>query len=581
MRIPLLVLASLALLATSCRSPLERQLNCIDLWIDARPDSAYVLLGRMDVSGLKRNREKALYALLLSEARDKCYIDESNDSLIRVAFDYYSSRRPDDRAMRSWYYLGVVQRNSGNVSSSIFSFLHSGELALRQKNYKYAGLSERSIAELYYDSYETMKAENHYCRAVECFELSRDTLYADYARLSWAACKSDLREFSSCDSLCGKVAKDNSDNPVLLGKVYEVQAFSSMLRTPPDATKAIDYFRKSCVYSSDYFESPRVSVIAHSFQINGSRDSADYYLNKAFEHSITAVDSAVVFFEMSEIMTLRGDYKDAKRYLEQAVHIQDSLTRVSLTQSVTTVINEQFKQDNTIQRLKAERRLFALILTVEVSAIIVVLLLFVISVTVRKIRLRNHQIKEKENQIARITAEIASYKANLEELTRDIAEARDRSRISADAVSRQITERVMLINELTRQNEKISKRTGAVQSYWDKINYLEDLVEEYGQVMEKIQLKESFFCGLEEDLNASRSDIMKIVRGCYADSFSEDDYRLLMCILIGMKPKNIAFLINMSSGVVRTRKSRLLTRIRENPSSELTIQILSLIEEVG
>ena len=54
-----------------------------------RPDSSLYLLRTLDKRHISGSLRKARYALLYSQALDKNYIDVDNDSLIRVAVDYY------------------------------------------------------------------------------------------------------------------------------------------------------------------------------------------------------------------------------------------------------------------------------------------------------------------------------------------------------------------------------------------------------------------------------------------------------------------------------------------------------------
>ena len=70
----LLVLFGCSLLL-SCHSRLEKQLSGIDELLYQYPDSALSELKRIDTLRIHRTKDMAYYALLLSAARDKCYID--------------------------------------------------------------------------------------------------------------------------------------------------------------------------------------------------------------------------------------------------------------------------------------------------------------------------------------------------------------------------------------------------------------------------------------------------------------------------------------------------------------------------
>ena len=73
--------------------------------MENHPDSAYSLLQTIDSEALRTRGGRARYALLYTQAQDKNYIDETNDSLISEAVDYY--RQTDDvrRKFLSYYYM--------------------------------------------------------------------------------------------------------------------------------------------------------------------------------------------------------------------------------------------------------------------------------------------------------------------------------------------------------------------------------------------------------------------------------------------------------------------------------------------
>ncbi|MBD5290373.1 MAG: hypothetical protein HDS26_06785, partial [Bacteroides sp.] len=70
----------LTLLVAGCGGGVDRaRLERAETLMDARPDSSLQILDSIDASRL-RGGDRALYALLLTQARDKNYLDLSNDS---------------------------------------------------------------------------------------------------------------------------------------------------------------------------------------------------------------------------------------------------------------------------------------------------------------------------------------------------------------------------------------------------------------------------------------------------------------------------------------------------------------------
>jgi tetratricopeptide repeat protein len=67
-----------------------------------RPDSSLYLLRTLDKRHISGSLRKARYALLYSQALDKNYIDVDNDSLIRVAVDYYKGHGTSHEKALRW-----------------------------------------------------------------------------------------------------------------------------------------------------------------------------------------------------------------------------------------------------------------------------------------------------------------------------------------------------------------------------------------------------------------------------------------------------------------------------------------------
>ena len=75
------------------------------------PDSAWTLLNTISSDDMEQKRNRALYALLYTQAQDKTYRDETNDSLISVAVDYYRDTDDVRHKFLSYYYKGRVHFN--------------------------------------------------------------------------------------------------------------------------------------------------------------------------------------------------------------------------------------------------------------------------------------------------------------------------------------------------------------------------------------------------------------------------------------------------------------------------------------
>ena len=122
----------LALLAALCLTACTRpaavpELNTADSLMEQRPDSALALLRRIDTLRLTSRHDRARYAMLLSMALDKNYIDLKDFHVLQPAIDYYEDHGTPTEQMRTFYYQGRIYENAGNMSKALQTYLKALE----------------------------------------------------------------------------------------------------------------------------------------------------------------------------------------------------------------------------------------------------------------------------------------------------------------------------------------------------------------------------------------------------------------------------------------------------------------------
>ena len=159
---------AILLLCTSCSS-YRTELENVESYINERPDSALAFLQSIDISSVKGKAVKNHYYLLLAQAKDKCFIDETNDSLMLCVVDYYKKRNDFNKLFRSYYYLGRIQQNDSRYSDAMYSYTEAEQL-LDYIDDDYAkGLL-----------YAQLGALNHICLDFEKALSAFETAYAYY-----------------------------------------------------------------------------------------------------------------------------------------------------------------------------------------------------------------------------------------------------------------------------------------------------------------------------------------------------------------------------------------------------------------
>jgi hypothetical protein len=91
--------------------------------MEQHPDSAMILLSTLDKDQLSGDRQKAKYALLMSIALDKNYIDTTSFDVLQPAIDYYLKKGSPDEQLRTYYYQGVIFQNKGDLDNALNSYV--------------------------------------------------------------------------------------------------------------------------------------------------------------------------------------------------------------------------------------------------------------------------------------------------------------------------------------------------------------------------------------------------------------------------------------------------------------------------
>ena len=145
----MLLLAS-CILAACTRSSPNIQLVQADSLIQKFPDSALHFLQGIQPKGLHLAADRAYYALLLTQVKDKNFIHQTEDSLIRIAVQYYDSTKNTAMQARAHYYLGCIWRNKDDHPEALKEFFKAITYSKRIFDNSLTGHIYNNIAYLYY-----------------------------------------------------------------------------------------------------------------------------------------------------------------------------------------------------------------------------------------------------------------------------------------------------------------------------------------------------------------------------------------------------------------------------------------------
>ncbi len=489
--------------------------------LSERPDSSLAILESIRFDGISCKKNRARYALLKSAAYDKNYIDICSDSLIGIAVDYFSGRPGNDKqAMGAFYYNGIVLKNAGLYEKAIVSFEKAEKIAESIGDDYHLGLINRNKSEIFNARNNIKEAIAYEKKAIHFFDRADAPLYSLYAKLNLAVCYNNDKDYHSALSVLDSI-ENSSANTYFAYKCRLLRA-EGMIAENIDLKNAIKLYLS--VPENHYFYTD-FGRLAIAYDRLGQRDSSNIMIEKAYHASRNELDSASVDFMKARIAVNREDYKAAHDLVLNASLVQDSLTRVLLTQSVNNAQRDYYREDAMLHELRSEQErknwMFIVIITLLISSLIIVTLIG------RNIK-KDEFIKEQMAQLS----------------------------VNGAALSDTIKQNAVLVSSLFNEKyfhlERLSSKYYSCSSHDEK----ERMLNEFKQQINTIKDDKLLFSDLENLLNKNCGNVMAKLRE-QVPSIKGNNIKIISLIFAGIPYDIIQILIGSQSVfALRTAKNR-------------------------
>ncbi len=351
MKNALFISALLTVLVSSCfSSGIKKKLDIAESLLQPRPDSSLAIMESIDGNDLRTREEKARYALLMSAALDKNYVEVTSDSLIRIAVDYYSNRKDQQRRMMAYYYLGLVLDSAEDYTAAILSLEKAEKDAIVIDDHLYAGLISRTKGDIFNKTNNFLSSSSCLQEAVYQFRYLDNPAYALYAELGLVVSHINNQNYEKAEQILEQVEQE--DVPQAIQSLCMLQRANIIVESKGAPEDAINLYKR---IPASYMSSLSFGRYALAFESIGQRDSADCRFADAYSLCRDQADSATIDFLHAKAQHLRGNDQYAYLTTRKAAFVQDSLTRVLLQQSVSNAQRDYYKAESQLQEERAER----------------------------------------------------------------------------------------------------------------------------------------------------------------------------------------------------------------------------------
>ena len=526
----LLLTASLFHISGCTPDHVRDSLLDVESYIMERPDSALAVLDSMDRTLLTTDRLKAHHALLHAMALDKNYIDVDDDSIARVAVDYFSKHGPKKYEARARYYLGVSYYYAGDFDKAILEFTECEKVAEKSDSL-YLAMAIDFQANTYLESHNY--EEELECRqeAYKIYSLLSADFYMKATELDIARVYLNTDDPEKGEVILYKFTSD--DNPHIRASAMVSYAFVKATRGEAGYSESADMYEAvvsefgySCLSYKDYW------AWAYSLNKLGRNEEAADMISQ-----LQQVDtSGTADFWMYMIEKSNGNTAGALKCLEKSTTKLDKEMMKALQESLALSQRDYYASQFEVAEYKSRNK--SLYLVVSISVLLLIILLISWSSS-RHIR---HQREEKEY-----------YLKYADEIRRQLEASRndDYPELKKKYIDL-YRSRFELIGSLYEQYALFEGKKNAERAMYERVSAM---IAEFRSDYEN---KEKF----ESMLNDYHDGVISNLRKELPE-LKEMDYTIFGFMLIGFDATTISLLLNISMNAVYIRKSRMKNLIKE------------------
>ena len=460
------------------------------------PDSALHILQGIQPDIPSENEQYATWALLMTQAQYKNQIEQS-DSLINIAYSYFTKHDNAQRKALALYYKGILRHESHHAEDALSFYLEAATEIEKTNDYQLGFLINSEVGLMYLYRKLNDYAMEYFEKAHHNAELSDNQTYIAFSFIYIARAFSQKKQYNKAIEYYEKAIKIGQVNnyPTILASAMNETSFL-FLKTGENK-KALQY-AKDCIKIKKTDQ--RIFSLGDTYRYLKMYDSAYFYLNQACLspniHTARSAYQALFYISQEE-----KDYKKAVEYSNKLWFYQDSIGKTDRNKALIEMQEKYDQQkiinENNLSQIKKDR----IIRNVLIALII---LSFIIAITnylyQRKIVSQKQEISEKEEKIRYFTMKIHENetlinrnKMRIEELTIQMEGSLE--------IKEQWKEQNKIRQEIQQQNETLKLENNNLQNHIS--NYAQSLKEKSKELEAMEQLskenqylhkREAFLC---------------------------------------------------------------------------------------
>lgn len=510
---------------SSCSSPSVKNqlLLCADSLMETYPDSALSILESITYPQKMPRADRALYALLLTQARHKNYIALEDDSLIKTAVDYYGDKKKSLRAAKAHYYWGAIYSEKGYASFAVEEYLTA--IRLMPVRNEFLAMIYDNLAECYEEDRLYNVAIENYRAAYQILKGKDEQTYPmrGIARVFLLQNEKDSALYYYQQALdCALADQDSS----LIGALYHDLAM--VYSEKKDYIQADKFVSKAILLQGQDAINTCLSKAQIMLNLN-KLDSASYFFSKNMDE-LDIYGKAVCYDGMYQIAKRKGEWKTATENMDAYKILYDSMQIMTDNEELNRLMDKHQLEEH--KRLLSEhtRTLIFSLITAFSSLMIICVFCFMWNDRKRKkhyIALQ-HELTQKR---------VDTMLLKEEELSESNKEHIDKKR-----------------SELTEQQIQLCISVLKTTDCYDQLEALERATPKQLLVMRSLRKE------IRSDISNAFVDVMMNLKERYPALTGDDVFFCVFSLLCCSKTV-VMELMDATSDALKTRKNRIKNKM--------------------
>lgn len=309
--------------------------------VSDHPDSAMVLLQRIEEPERLDSADWACWALLTIQARDKAFIRHTTDSVINRVADYYQRFGDNHQKALAYYYVGRVNSDLGQLERATDAYLRASDYSAKTDDHDLTFRILTQVGTIFAKQKSLFEAFEFYQKALAIAQEANDSVNMAFGNAYLGRIYGSNEDWSQANAHYQKaieIAKRIGD---VFALKLATQELAAIYRRQNRLDEAYNMLKSLVSQTQELGNRSLYLVVGNTYQRMGQLDSADYYIRYAVgSYDIHVRRSA--YQALYNLYKQMNQYEKATNFNELFIACQDSIASMGTME--LSMINDGYNK---------------------------------------------------------------------------------------------------------------------------------------------------------------------------------------------------------------------------------------------